>query len=130
VSFCGTSDGYIIASASGVLPITASLSASFNGAVVLPNTMSNLEVGTYTVYLKDANNCTTTSQIEITKTIPVTASYTIGHIDCFGTTVGSIILDELDPITNEPVDSYLTGGTEPLTWSWAGPNGFSTNSQV
>jgi hypothetical protein len=128
VSFCGTSDGYIIASASGVLPITASLSASFNGGVELPNTMSNLEVGTYTVYLKDANNCTTTSQIEITKTIPVTASYTIGHIDCFGTTVGSIILDELDPITNEPVDSYLTGGTEPLTWSWAGPNGFSTNS--
>jgi len=128
VSFCGTNDGYIIASASGVLPITASLSASFDGGVELPNTMSNLEVGTYTVYLKDANNCTTTSQIEITKTIPVTASYTIGHIDCFGTTIGSIILDELDPITNEPVDSYLTGGTEPLTWSWAGPNGFSTNS--
>jgi hypothetical protein len=52
VSFCGTSDGYIIASASGVLPITASLSASFNGGVELPNTMSSLEVGTYTVYLK------------------------------------------------------------------------------
>ena len=127
VSFCGTSDGYIIASASGDLPITASLSASFNGGVELPNTMSNLEVGTYTVYLKDANNCTTTSQIEITKTIPVTASYTIGHIDCFGTSIGSIILDELD-INDVPQDYFLTGGTEPLTWSWAGPNGFSTNS--
>ena len=128
VSFCGTSDGYIIASASGDLPITASLSASFNGAVELPNTMSNLEVGTYTVYFKDANNCTTTSQIEITKTIPVTASYEITHIDCFGTSTGKIILDELDE-NGEIQDYFLTGGTEPLTWSWAGPNGFSTNSQ-
>jgi hypothetical protein len=127
VSFCGTSDGYIIASASGVLPITASLSASFNGGVELPNTMSSLEVGTYTVYFKDANNCTTTSQIEITKTIPVTASYEVTHINCFSSTTGKIILDELDE-NDEPQDYFLTGGTEPLTWSWAGPNGFSTNS--
>ena len=128
VSFCGTNDGYIIASASGDLPITASLSASFNGGVELPNTMSNLEVGTYTVYFKDANNCVTTSQIEITKTIPVTASYEITHIDCFGSSTGKIILDELDE-NGEEQAYFLTGGTEPLTWSWAGPNGFSTNSQ-
>ena len=128
VSFCGTSDGYIIASASGDLPITASLSASFDGGVKLPNTMSGLEVGTYTVYFKDANNCTTTSQIEITKTIPVTASYEVTHIDCFGTSTGKIILDELDE-NGEFQDYFLTGGTEPLTWSWAGPNGFSTDSQ-
>jgi hypothetical protein len=110
-----------------VLPITASLSASFNGGVELPNTMSSLEVGTYTVYFKDANNCTTTSQIEITKTIPVTASYEVTHINCFSSTTGKIILDELDE-NDEPQDYFLTGGTEPLTWSWAGPNGFSTNS--
>ena len=129
VSFCGTSDGYIIASASGDLPITASLSASFDGGVELPNTMSGLEVGTYIVYFKDANNCTTTSQIEITKTIPVTASYTVTNIDCFGASTGKIILDELSLTTEEFNNYYLTGGTEPLTWSWAGPNGFSTNSQ-
>jgi large repetitive protein len=90
--------------------------------------MSNLEVGTYTVYFKDANNCTTTSQIEITKTIPVTASYEITHIDCYGSSTGKIILDELDE-NDEPLDSYLTGGTEPFTYDWAGPNGFFTNSQ-
>ena len=128
VSFCGTSDGYIIASASGDLPITASLSASFNGGVELPNTMSGLEVGTYIVYFKDANNCTTTSQIEITKTIPVTASYSLTHIDCFSSNTGKIILDELDE-NGEEQTYFLTGGTEPLTWSWSGPNGFSTNSQ-
>jgi hypothetical protein len=128
VSFCGTSDGYIIASASGDLPITASLSASFNGAVELPNTMSNLEVGTYTVYFKDANNCVTTSQIEITKTIHVTASYEITHIDCYGSSTGKIILDVLDE-NDEPLDSYLTGGTEPFTYDWSGPNGFFTTSQ-
>ena len=128
VSFCGTSDGYIIASASGDLPITASLSASFSGAVELPNTMSNLEVGTYTVYFKDANNCVTTSQIEITKTIPLTASYEITHINCYGSNTGKIILDTLDE-NDEPQDYFLTGGTEPFDYEWTGPNSFLTNSQ-
>jgi len=131
VSFCGTSDGYIIASASGDLPITASLSASFNGGVELPNTMSNLEVGTYTVYFKDANNCTTTSQIEITKTIPVTASYVSEHIDCFGGSTGQIYLYQINSESLEERDQelYLTGGTEPFTYEWTGPNSFITTSQ-
>ena len=127
VSFCGTNDGYIIASASGDLPITASLSASFDNAVELPNTMSGLEVGTYTVYFKDVNNCTTTSQIEVTKTIPVTASYQVTNIDCYGSNTGKIILDELDE-NDEFQDYFLTGGALPLTWSWSGPNSFLTDS--
>jgi hypothetical protein len=128
VSFCGINDGYIIASASGDLPITASLSASFSNSVELPNTINGLEVGIYNVYFKDANNCTTTSQIEITKTTPITASYTIKHIECFGTSVGSIILDELDE-NDEPQDYFLTGGTLPFAYEWTGPNGFFTTSQ-
>jgi len=131
VSYCGTSDGYIIASASGDLPIIASLSASFFGGVELPNTMSNLEVGTYTVYLKDANNCTTTSQIEITKTIEVTASYVSEHIDCFGSSTGQIYLYQInsESLEERPQELYLTGGTEPFDWEWTGPNSFITTSQ-
>jgi len=129
VSFCGTADGTIYASASGDLPITASLSASFSNSVELPNTLSNLEVGTYTVYLKDANNCTTTSQIEVTKTIPVTASFVLKHIDCFGSSTGEIYLDQFDDEGEEKdQDLYLTGGTEPFTYDWTGPNGFNTSS--
>ena len=129
VSHCGTADGTIYASASGDLPITASLSASFLNSVKLPNTLSNLEVGTYTVYLKDANNCTTTSLIEVTKTTSVTASYLIKHIDCYGSSTGDIYLDTFDSDGEErDQDLYLTGGTEPFEYDWSGPNGFNTSS--
>ena len=129
VSHCGTADGTIYASASGDLPITASLSASFLNSVELPNTLSNLEVGTYTVYLKDANNCTTTSLIEVTKTTSVTASYLIKHIDCYGSSTGDIYLDTFDSDGEErDQDLYLTGGTEPFEYDWTGPNGFNTSS--
>ena len=129
VSHCGTADGTIYASASGDLPITASLSASFLNSVELPNTLSNLEIGTYTVYLKDANNCTTTSLIEVTKTTSVTASYLIKHIDCYGSSTGDIYLDTFDSDGEErDQDLYLTGGTEPFEYDWSGPNGFNTSS--
>jgi len=129
VSHCGTSNGVIYASASGDLPITASLSASFSNSVELPNTLSNLEVGTYTVYLKDANNCTTTSQIVVTKTIPITASFALKHIDCFGSSTGQIYLDQFDYEGDErDQELYLTGGTEPFTYDWTGPDSFNTSS--
>jgi hypothetical protein len=129
VSNCGTNDGSIIVSASGDTGIiSASLTASFSNSLETPCEFTGLEVGTYTVYFQDSNLCTSSSLIEVTKTIPVTASYTITHIDCFATNSGKIILDELDE-NDEPQDYFLTGGTEPLTWSWSGPDGFSTSSQ-
>jgi hypothetical protein len=130
VSSCGTSDGVIYVSASGDLPITASLSASFSNSVELPNTFSNLEVGTYTVYLKDLNNCITTSLIEVTQTIPVTASYVLKHIDCYGSSTGQIYLDSFDSVSFEERDEslYLTGGVQPFTYDWTGPNSFTTTS--
>jgi hypothetical protein len=129
VSNCGTNDGSIIVSASGDTGIiSASLTASFSNSLETPCEFTGLEVGTYTVYLQDSNLCTSSSIMEVTRTIPVTASYTITHVDCFATNSGKIILDELDE-NDEPQDYFLTGGTEPLTWSWTGPNGFSTASQ-
>ena len=128
VSNCGTTDGSIIVSASGDGIISASLTASFSNSLETPNEFTGLEVGTYTVYLQDSNLCISSSTIEVTKTMPVTASYTITHVGCFATNSGKIILDELDE-NGEPQDYFLTGGTEPLTWSWSGPNGFSSASQ-
>jgi hypothetical protein len=129
VSNCNTNDGSIIVSASGEDGIiSASLTASFSNSLETPNEFTGLEVGTYTVYFQDSNLCTSSSIINVIKNIPVTASYTITHVDCFATNSGKIILDELDE-NDEPQDYFLTGGTEPLTWSWSGPNGFSTSSQ-
>ncbi len=127
VSNCGTTDGSIIVSASGDGIISASLTASFSNSLETPNEFTGLEVGTYTVYLQDSNLCISSSTIEVTKTMPVTASYILTHIDCYGTSTGKITLQELDE-NEEPQDYFLTGGTEPLTWSWSGPGTFTTNS--
>ncbi|MDA0778815.1 MAG: hypothetical protein O3C19_07115, partial [Bacteroidetes bacterium] len=129
VSNCGTNDGSIIVSASGDIGIiSASLTASLSNSLETPCEFTGLEVGAYTVYFQDKNLCTSSSVINVTQTIPVTASYTITHIDCFATNSGKIILNELD--TNDTAsDTFLTGGTEPLTWSWSGPNSFFSASQ-
>ena len=129
VSNCGADDGSIIVSASGAEGIiSASLSSSLLNPLETPNEFTGLEVGTYTVYFQDSKLCTSSSIIEVTKTIPVTASYTVTNLECFATNSGKIILDELDE-NGEPQDYFLTGGTEPLTWSWSGPDGFFSSSQ-
>ena len=129
VSNCGTNDGSIIVSASGATGIiSASLTASFSNSAELPNEFTSLTTGSYTVYFKDSNLCTSSSTIIVGKISPVTASYTITHIDCFTSNSGQIILDELDA-NDTASDAFITGGREPLTWSWSGPNGFSTSSE-
>ena len=128
VSNCNTNDGSIIVSASGDGTISMSLSSSFSNSLETPNEFTNLTEGSYTVYLKDSNSCVSSSTVIVGKIQPVTASYTITHANCFGqNNSGSIILDELD--SNETSsDLFLTGGREPLTWSWSGPGTFSTTS--
>jgi len=129
VPSCETISGSIIVSASGATGvISASLSSSFSNSVELPTEFSGLIEGSYNVYFKDSNLCTSSSNILLGKTQPVTASYTITHIDCFDSSSGKIILNELDS-NNTASDSFLTGGLSPLTWSWSGPNGFSTSSE-
>ena len=128
VSNCGTNDGSIIVSASGATGIiSASLTSSFSNSAELPNEFTSLTTGSYTVYFKDSNLCTSSSIITVGKISPVTASYNLTHIDCFSSNSGQILLDVLD--TNDTAsDSFITGGKEPLSWSWTGPNGFTTTS--
>jgi len=129
VSFCDTDDGQILVSASGATgTISASLSASFSNSVSLPNSFSLLTEGSYNVYFKDSNLCTSSSTITIGKILPVTASYALTHVDCFASNSGQIILDELDA-NDTASDAFITGGREPYSWSWSGPGGFNTSSQ-
>ena len=129
VSNCGTNDGSIIVSASGATGIiSASLTASFSNSSELPNEFTSLTTGSYTVYFKDSNLCTSSSTIVVGKISPVTASYNLTHIDCFSSNSGQIILDVLDG-SDTASDAFITGGREPLTWSWSGPGGFNTSSQ-
>ena len=120
VSSNDTNDGKIIVSASGATGvISASLSVSFSNSIETPLTFSSLVEGTYNVFFKDSNGCTDTSSIVVGKIQPVTASYTVTNASAFSASDGSFI---------QRRDLPIEGGRLPLTWSWSGPNGYTTNS--
>ena len=79
----------------------------------------DLVTGSYQVFFKDSNGCTDTSSVVIDKIQPVTASYTVNNASAFSASDGSFI---------QRRDLPIEGGRLPLTWSWSGSTGFTTNS--
>ncbi len=73
---CNTSNGVITCTGNGG---TAPLEYSINGTIFqASNIFSNLSPGTYTVYVKDANNCYDTTVVTVSNTaIPKVTAYTI-----------------------------------------------------
>ena len=119
VSYNSSTDGKILVSGSGVGTISASLTASFSNSLEAPNTFPSLSEGTYSVYFQDENLCTTSSTIIVGKIQPVTASYTITNNTCYSGSTGTFVLNR---------DQGTIGGRLPLTWSWSGSTGYTTNS--
>lgn len=72
---------------------------------------SNLGAGTYTVTIKDVNNCTVTNTITLTEptavtsTAAVTSNYNGQNISCFGYSDGTATVTP-------------NGGTSPYTYAW------------
>ncbi|MBL0053769.1 MAG: SprB repeat-containing protein [Bacteroidetes bacterium] len=70
---------------------------------------NNLAAGTYTVIVKDKNNCTTSCTVTLTQPAIITcAPLTTTPVLCNGGTTGTATLDELS----------ITGGTAPYTYLW------------
>ena len=95
------------------------MSASFSNSIETPLTFSALTEATYSVFFKDSNGCTDTSSIVVGKIQPVTASYTVTNVSAFSASDGSFIQNR---------DIPIEGGRLPLTWSWSGTTGYTTNS--
>ena len=130
VSYCGTVGGIFFVSGSGsgsASGISASLSSSFSNSVLLPNTFSGLVAGNYNVYYKDENGCVTSSLVNMATTQFVTLSYEVTNNVCFSGSLGSMYLNDIDEITGEEIP--ITGGQAPFTWSWSGPDGFTSSSE-
>lgn len=68
--------------------------------------LTNLQIGTYTVTVTDATNCTTTQNVTITQPTPLGGTITGTNVSCFGGNNGSITIT-------------ASGGTTPYTYLWS-----------
>ena len=84
----------------------------------LSDMVNNLTYGTYGISIQDANSCTTTSSVTITQptAISVSSTETITDVVCYGQSNGSIYISP-------------TGGTQPYTYVWVGPNSYSATNE-
>ncbi|MEI6766156.1 MAG: T9SS type A sorting domain-containing protein [Bacteroidota bacterium] len=79
---CGGGSGIVTATATGGL---APYKFSLNGTTWTTNNTFSLTAGTYTIYVKDANNCVNSGQITVTQSqaLNVTAAI-VTPISCYG----------------------------------------------
>lgn len=109
---CGLSNGGLnVLATGGTAPLSYSLD---NVTFQASGTFSNLAAGTYTVYIKDANNCPDNIQLSITDQPSAIATLQKEDIKCSGDISGTITV--VNP-----------SGTNPLSFSLDNVN-FNSNS--
>lgn len=103
-SICGNTDGMIVATGSGALaPYTFSIDGTnFQGS----GTFAGLGAGVYTITVRDANGCKSTSVVTITNINGPQLAHTNTNAAC--------------GINNGSVTATATGGTAPYTYSMNG----------
>jgi gliding motility-associated-like protein len=90
----------------GVTPYTYDWSNDGFGAYDDTEDLIGLSAGTYTVKIKDANNCIKTFTYVITEpAAALSAVPTLTHVKCYGNSTGSILVN-------------VEGGTMPYTFDW------------
>lgn len=117
VSCNNGSDGSITTTVSGgTTPYTYSWSYS-SGLVAgnFTNNLTNIPADTYTLTVKDLNNCSTTRAATVTEPSPIQISSTITNVNCFGDNTGII-------------DVSVSGGTGSYTYNWS--NGGNTQDLI
>jgi gliding motility-associated-like protein len=113
VSCSGGSDGTATANVSGnAPPYTFSWS---NGQTT--QTATGLSAGTYTVLVSDNLGCDTTSIILINEPLPLTITYSLQNVSCFGGNDGQASIQ-------------VSGGTSPYSYSWSSGGSNATESNL
>jgi gliding motility-associated-like protein len=108
VSCFGGNNGALDISVSGSVP---AYSYAWSNSATTQD-ISNLTVGTYTITITDANNCTTNNSYTITQpSAALSSTLSSTNILCFGNSTGSI-------------DLTIAGGTSPYSCLWS--NGATT----
>ena len=78
--------------------------------------LTNLQAGTYSVTVTDANGGTATTNATITQPQPLSLTTTSVNILCHGNNSGSI-------------NATVGGGTPGYTYSWTGPSSFTSTTE-
>lgn len=100
----GGSDGEINLTVFGGTPVYDYVWS--NGATL--EDVYDLPAGMYTVNITDDNNCLLVNDIEITEPLPITTSFVVTDVECYGGTDGSI-------------DMTVNGGVVPYSFIWSTP---------
>jgi PKD repeat protein len=98
----GTTGSATTSVSGGTAPYTYSWNTS---PVQLAATATGLAIGTYTVNVTDANNCTTSATTTVSGPAPLSNSTSTSNITCFGYNNGSATIT-------------TSGGKAPYTYSW------------
>lgn len=97
--------------ASGGMP---SLTYSWAPTISSNTVISNITAGTYSVTIKDGNNCTLTQTTTITEPAPIQNTLNLVHATC-------------NTFTNGQASSNLTGGTPAYSYTWLPVNAFASS---
>lgn len=103
---------------------STAISVNVNGTgwYNLPRTYTSLATGSYNIEVVDINNCSTSSVVTLTPYTPLTASVTMSHVNCYGSSTGQININLSNVIDNllidfiDPTGSYVFNNT-PITSS-------------
>src|SRR5690606_24633816 len=91
-----------------------------NGTTTTNATLNNLDVGTYTVMITDANGCSSTTPATVTITQPaaiVINSANTTNVSCYGQNNGSVTVS-------------VSGGLGPYTYTWSNGQSGTTISNL
>lgn len=114
----GATDGAVILTPINAVPETVISWTGPDGFTAAGPELTALAPGTYSFTLTDGNGCSLTETLEVEESTEIITEVTSSDISCAGETDGNIGL------------TSLSGGTEPYTFSWTGPDGFTSTDST
>jgi gliding motility-associated-like protein len=116
----GATNGCLSTSATGGVPPYTYAWSGPGGPFPATSSICNVGVGNYTVAISDASGCSNPNleqQVNVTQPAVLAANAVVQTaIICNGQASGAINLT-------------VTGGSSPYTYTWTGPNGYTSNTQ-